>query len=584
MKNNIKATLIFCFACLCILLGANISLASISSLPWSTTFNCAEWDQAKNGYNSVGCDGITQTVGDWYADGHGEQITSAANNSGGEGGRGQRHWFGDSGNGTATAPGSGGLLLELPSPTNFYIRFYFRFQSGLPINALEYWKVFYLYDASMANSLYMDTESDGKSISLYDRSARHTGSYSFDDAYGGNIANGSWHAAEFHFDLKNGIFEYWFYPNGQDTPTAKYTASVNYPMSSIKYIKFPENHKAPEGTLPGGDMYVDFDDIAIRTTGRIGPLGAGSGGGSGTDTTTISPVQNLKVVPTSTPDPGGSGNATSLLQESFENTNLASNGWYDNTNLVFSTAEHATGSTRSLAFTYNQGATTPTSGGAIRHKITPTDQLYVSYYVKYSTNWTGSNQTYQPHEFYVLTNKDTDYSGLSSTYLTTYIEQNEGIPLVSMQDSKNIDESRINVDLTNTTEARAVAGCNGSSDSYGVGSCYAVGSVHQNIKEFRANAIYFKDTTGQYYKSDWHKVAVFLKLNSIANGKGVADGVIRYWLDGQELISHSNVFFRTAENADMKFAYFIIGPFIGDGSPVTQTFWIDNLALYNGMP
>ena len=560
------------------------SFGAINSLPWSTTFNCPEWDQASDGWDTINCDGLTAAVGDWYASGHGEQITTPANNPMGAGGRGQRHWMGEGGSGTA--PGSGEIAYNFPSSSNVYMRFYFRLQSGMPINAIKYWKLIYAYGGG--NSFYMDTEAGGLQISLYDRSNRHTGSYGLADAYGSTVSDGSWHAMEVHFDMANGIFEYWFYPNGVDDPTPKYrSTSVNYRMSALDLIKFPENHKTTSGSLPGGVMYADFDDIAISTTGRIGALGSGgggSGGGGGGTTpppTPVNTVANLRVFnPNTTP----TGNGTLMVDESFESTNLAANGWYDNTNLTFSTSEHISGSTRSAQFTYNSGATTPTSGGAIRKKFTATDKLYVSYWVKYSSNWQGSNRSYQPHEFYVLTNKDSDWGGLASTVLTTYIEQNEGVPLVAIQDSQNIDESNINTNLTGVTEQRAVAGCNGDSDGYGNGSCYSAGSSHQNFKEWRAGGMYFQDSPGAFYKNDWHKVEVFLQLNSISNGQGVADGIVRYWYDGQLIIDHSDMMFRTGQNADMMFDKFIIGPFIGDGSPVTQTFWIDDLKIYDDMP
>lgn len=558
--------------------------AAIGSLPWSTTFNCPEWDQGTDGWNTINCDGLTSAVGDWYAAGHGEQITSPANNPNGGGGRGQRHWMGAGG--TGTAPGSGEIAYQFPSATNLYMRFYFRLQSGMPIDQVHYWKLIYAYGGS--ESFYLDTEANGLSISLYDRSTRHTGGYGLDDVYGSTTSDGSWHAMEVHFDLQNGIFEYWFYPNGQDNATPRYrSTSVNYRMSSLNLFKFPENHKA--SSLPSAAMYADFDDIAMSTTGRIGPLGSSGGGSSGGGTTpppptsTVDSVSNLHVVSGSS-STGSTGSGTVLFSENFESTNLAANGWFDNTSMTFSTAEHVSGSTRSLAFTFNSGATNPTSGGAIRRSFTPTDQLYISYYVKYSANWQGSNLSYQPHEFYLLTNKDNPWGGLASTQLTTYIEQNEGVPLIGIQDAQNIDESNINVDLTNTTENRAVAGCNGDSDGYGAGSCYSVGSTHQNIKEWRAGSTYFQDAAGPYYKNDWHKIEVFLKLNSVSNGRGVADGVIRYWYDGQPVIDHSDVMFRTAQHSDMLFETFVIGPYLGNGSPVTQTFWVDNLQIYDDMP
>src|SRR5438105_14782621 len=95
------------------------------------------------------------------------------------------------------------------------------------------------------------------------------------------------------------------------------------------------------------------------------------------------------VTPDSTPPPPPPPPppSTLLFEEDFENANLASRGWYDNTNVVLSTTQHMTGSTASAQYHFLQGATSPTSGDAQRHKFTPSSSLYISYDVKYSANW-----------------------------------------------------------------------------------------------------------------------------------------------------------------------------------------------------
>ena len=270
---------------------------------------------------------------------------------------------------------------------------------------------------------------------------------------------------------------------------------------------------------------------------------------------------------------------TIFFQEFFEDTGFGSRGWYDNTGLQLSTAEHIAGSNSSVEFHFNLGGTTPTSGGGIRHKFTDTGEVYVGYWVKYSSNWEGSNRPYHPHEFQILTNEEDDWAGPAYTHLTAYIEQNEGEPLLAIQDGQNIDESNIGVDLTGVTEDRAVAGCNGDSDGYGDGDCYSVGDVHRNGKGWRADGVYFQDTPGQYYKSDWHFIEAYFKLNSISGGVGVPDGIIQYWYDGNLIINHTDVMMRTGLHSDMRFNQFLVAPWIGDGSPVDQTFWVDNLTV-----
>ena len=270
---------------------------------------------------------------------------------------------------------------------------------------------------------------------------------------------------------------------------------------------------------------------------------------------------------------------TIFFQELFEDTDFNSRGWYDNTGLQLSGTEHIPGSSNSVEFHFNLGETTPTSGGAIRHKFTDTDEIYVSYWVKYSSNWEGSNRSYHPHEFLIMTNENGDWDGPAYTHLTAYIEQNEGEPLLSIQDGQNIDESNIGVDLTEVTENRAVAGCNGDSDGYGDGSCYLVGSAHRNGKQWRAGNIYFQDTPGLYYKNDWHFIEAYFKLNSISGGIGIADGIMKYWYDSILIINHTDVMIRTGFHPNIKFNQFMIAPWIGDGSPVAQTFWVDNMTV-----
>jgi len=274
-----------------------------------------------------------------------------------------------------------------------------------------------------------------------------------------------------------------------------------------------------------------------------------------------------------------------LFEETFESSNMSSRGWYDNTAIVLSTSEHITGSTASAEYRFLKGSTQPVSGGAMRRKIIENDSLYVSYYIKHSANWIGSNRSYHPHQFMILTNENGEWDGLAYTHLTTYIEENSGRPVISIQDGQNIDETRVGQNLVDTTEFRSVAGCNGDSDGYGGGSCYfADADTHWNGKTWIAPAVYFSDSTGSYYKGDWHLVEAYIKLNSISGGKAVRNGVIQYWYDGNLIMNYNDVVFRTGQYPGMKFNQFVIAPWMSDGSPVDQTFWIDNLTIATSRP
>jgi hypothetical protein len=281
---------------------------------------------------------------------------------------------------------------------------------------------------------------------------------------------------------------------------------------------------------------------------------------------------------------------TTLFTEDFENTNLAARGWYDNVNQTFSTVEHTPGSTRSLEYRWTPGGTQPTSGGSLRRAFSATTTLYVSYWVKYSSNYVGSGRTYHPHEIYVLTNADSQFSGLAFTTLTFYIQQvygsNGGVPQLEIQDGKMVDTTKINVNLIGVTENRAVAGCNGVGNTGGVtvsgvfggSDCYSVGGgTYWNSYEWNSPTV-------RLARNTWQHVEVYAQLNTVVGGIGQTDGVLKYWLDGTLIIDQNSVIFRTGANPNMVFNQFVIGPYIGDGSPVDQSFWIDDLTVATSRP
>ena len=276
---------------------------------------------------------------------------------------------------------------------------------------------------------------------------------------------------------------------------------------------------------------------------------------------------------------------TVLFSELFDDPDVSSRGWYDNTKVVISTTEHIPGSKGSAEYHWLQGVTTPTSGGAMRRLFTPTDSVCIDFWINYSTNYTGSNKPYHPHEFQILTTEEDAMAGPAYTHLTAYIEQNEGIPMLALQDGMNIDLSNLKKDLTNITENRAVCGCNGTrtEERADFTDCYkASNNAYWNGKAWKADKVYFQTVPGKYYQNDWHHITAFFKLNTITGSKGNPDGVIRYWYNEQLIIERTNVMFRTALHPSMQFNQFMIAPYIGDGSPVDQTFWVDNLTISTG--
>lgn len=282
--------------------------------------------------------------------------------------------------------------------------------------------------------------------------------------------------------------------------------------------------------------------------------------------------------------PAAQGVPAVFVREGFEDANLSTRGWYDSTGAPLSTVEYVAGA-RSLECRFQVGATGCSGGTVGRHLFPDSDAVYLSFYIKHSANWVGSGKPYHPHMFLLMTNADTAYVGPAYTHLTAYVEENGGVPLLLLQDGRNIDETRVNQDLTAITESRAVAGCNGDSDGYGNGDCYPAGTVHWNGKRWSGGTVYYDSTPGSpRYKGNWHFVEAYFKLNSIVNGKGLQDGVLRYWYDGTSVIDSSNVVLRTGASPAMKFNQFMLAPYIGDGSPLDQAFWIDDLTIAADRP
>lgn len=284
-----------------------------------------------------------------------------------------------------------------------------------------------------------------------------------------------------------------------------------------------------------------------------------------------------------------------LLFEDFETGDFAAKGWYDGFGDQRTDEEFKNG-LYSYEGHFAQGATT---SGAGRRLFTPTDRVYMSYWVKYSSNYIGSGVGYHPHEWSILTNEDWIYQGPADTYLTTYIEQNAGRPILALQDSKNVDPNCIllnnnsfvgcNGDFNTYpfSEYRSVCSCNGLIGEVDRRDCFSSpGSTHgyYSARAWAADSIYFRNTPGPYYKNDWHFIETYFEMNSIEAGIGVPNGKIRYWYDGQLLITSDSILFRTGIHPDMKFNQLFYGPYIGVGSPVDQTWWVDDLTLADGIP
>ena len=339
--------------------------------------------------------------------------------------------------------------------------------------------------------------------------------------------------------------------------------------------------KDAQGNVMTGQTITWSTSNAAAATVNSSGVVTGVAGGSATITATTASKSGTSSITVTAPPPPPGG--TLLFQENFEDANLGSRGWYDNTGALLSTTEHIAGSNSSAQYRFLAGASTPTNGGAQRHKFPASNSFYLSFYVKYSANWIGSNQAYHPHEFYALSTLDGDWDGPSQNYLDVYVEQNYlngGRPRVAMQDNKSVNYNygALPNNLIAVTEDRSTGGCNGVVESNIVSECFNFGTYWYNDKQITGPVV-FQPNPGPGYKNDWNFVEAYFQLNTVVNGIGQANGVIQYWFNGTLIIDRHDILFRTGARPTLQFNQFLIAPYIGDGSPVDQSMWIDNLRV-----
>jgi hypothetical protein len=320
-------------------------------------------------------------------------------------------------------------------------------------------------------------------------------------------------------------------------------------------------------------------------TVNAGGVVRGVTAGSATITATSSGKTGTAAVSVTAPPPPPTGGSV-LFEENFEDANLASRGWYASTNLSISTTEHTAGSNASVQFHFLPGATGQAGTSAARHKFTASNSVYISYDVKYSSNWVGSGRLYHPHEINVMSTLDDDWAGPSDAFLALYLEhnyQNGGIPRMGIQDNRSINTSfgSLPRDLAGVTENRSVGGCNGVGEPNVSSECFATTTTtgYYNLKVVSGPVVLQPDAGSAGYKANWNRVEAYFQLNTIVNGIGQANGVMQYWFNGQLIIDRHDILFRTGARPTVQFNQFILTPYIGDGSPVDQSMWVDNLRV-----
>jgi len=76
---------------------------------------------------------------------------------------------------------------------------------------------------------------------------------------------------------------------------------------------------------------------------------------------------------------------TLFFVEGFEDTKLASRGWYDGDR--FTLSDDAVAGRHSISYHFAKGKLTPTDSSGVRHSFEPTDVVYLRFYVELSPSW-----------------------------------------------------------------------------------------------------------------------------------------------------------------------------------------------------
>lgn len=289
--------------------------------------------------------------------------------------------------------------------------------------------------------------------------------------------------------------------------------------------------------------------------------------------------------------------AATLFSENFDDSNFGDRDWYDGGTFGTTSSNCQAGSC--AIFSFAQGGTSPTQmAGAARKLFAATDSLYVSYYIKFATGWRGSQQSYHPHMIMILSNLDDVWAGPADSYLNTYLEFLSDVgspytirPMLALQDSQrvNISNGVPPNDLSSITENRSVNGCNSPASSGETMDCFC----YYDDTPTSNNCMGAEDmwySSGAWYTNasistnTWHHVENYFKMNTVSAGKGQGDGIMQEWIDGAEVINRSDVTYRTNQDATKKWAQFVIAPYIGDGAPIEETYYMDSLIVGDTNP
>ncbi len=236
-----------------------------------------------------------------------------------------------------------------------------------------------------------------------------------------------------------------------------------------------------------------------------------------------------------------------LFSESFEDENLISREWYDGS--VARISKDACKGKGSIEYEWVKGEQKVQGSSGFRRLFEPSEEIYLRYYLKLSKGWQWTNVNYHPHLTHFMTTENSAHHGPAASHLTLYIEPVNGKLRLGAQDIQNKDMPH------GLTQGELRGGYNG--------------------KLYDSKEIVFDD-------NEWHCVEAYFKLNSLdlTNDKPNRDGIVIGWVDGKEVIKHTDIILRSTDFPDMKFNQFLMTPYFGPGLlNNNQKLWIDEMVV-----
>ena len=270
----------------------------------------------------------------------------------------------------------------------------------------------------------------------------------------------------------------------------------------------------------------------------------------------------------------GEAQQTVFFSENFDDANFGARGWYDNTGGTIDSQNHIQGSTGSFDCHWVQSGTECAGGTPHRHLFTASPTVYVSFWMKLGSQavtWQGSGKPYHPHLIQLLTDADGAFVGPNSALFSALIETSLFTPRIAESDGAAVNVPLVGTNLLASATSHSVAGCNG--DQNATATCFPC------PLPFYCNSTFWDAASPAFVNNQWHHVEFYAAMNSTSGGIANADGVFKLWVDGGLVINYSNVYLRTGNNPNRKFNQLLLAPYIGDGSPIAQDLWLDDLIV-----